>query len=50
MDYKSLIKGKLKPVIKNQLGNYFLYRVGDAISSRNIHAAIYDSLRMCKDL
>lgn len=28
---------------------YRLFRVGDAVSSRNIHAAIYDSLRLCKD-
>ncbi|MBT7148401.1 MAG: N-methylproline demethylase, partial [Rhodospirillales bacterium] len=33
----------------DQAGDYLLYRVGDAISSRNIHAAIYDSLRLCKD-
>tara|TARA_B100000963_G_scaffold4698_1_gene3572 strand:- start:683 stop:2722 length:2040 start_codon:yes stop_codon:yes gene_type:complete len=50
VDYKSLIKGKLKNIVKNKNGNYFLYRVGDAISSRNIHASIYDSLRICKDL
>jgi len=30
--------------------SFLLYRVGDAVSSRNIHAAIYDSLRLCKDL
>lgn len=33
----------------SQDGEYLLYRVGDAIASRNIHAAIYDSLRLCKD-
>ena len=27
-----------------------LLRVGDAVASRNIHAAIYDSLRFCKDV
>lgn len=27
-----------------------LFRVGDAVSSRNLHAAIFDSLRMCKDM
>ena len=27
-----------------------LFRVGDAVSSRNLHAALYDSLRLCKDL
>ena len=50
IDYKSLIKGHFNEIIKNQDGNYFLYRVGDAVSSRNIHASIYDSLRICKDI
>jgi 2,4-dienoyl-CoA reductase-like NADH-dependent reductase (Old Yellow Enzyme family)/thioredoxin reductase len=27
-----------------------LYRIGDAVSSRNTHAAIYDALRLVKDL
>ena len=49
VDYKSLIKGLNKETIKNKKGDFFLFRVGDAISSRNIHAAIYDSLRICKD-
>ncbi len=31
-------------------GDYLLYRVGDCVSARDIHAAIYDSLRLCKDL
>ena len=34
----------------NPSGSFRLYRVGDAISSRDIHTAIYDSLRLCKDL
>ncbi len=50
IDYNSLINGKLKEIVLNNDGKYFLYRVGDAISSRNIHASIYDSLRICKDL
>ena len=29
---------------------YHLYRVGDAVNSRDIHCAILDSLRICKDL
>jgi len=28
---------------------YLLYRIGDCASQRNIHAAIYDALRLCKD-
>ncbi len=50
IDYKSLVAGNLKEIYKNKQGKYFLYRVGDSISSRNIHAAIYDSMRICKDL
>ena len=50
INYYSLIKGKLEHIKKNPEGKYYLYRVGDVISSRNIHAAIYDSLRICKNL
>ena len=50
IDYTTLIKGKLNEIVLNNEGKYFLYRVGDAVSSRNIHASIYDSLRLCKDL
>ena len=50
IDYTSLIKGKLNEIVTNKDGKYFLYRVGDAVSSRNIHASIYDSLRICKNL
>jgi hypothetical protein len=31
-------------------GCFQLFRVGDAVAGRDIHAAIYDSLRLCKDL
>jgi dimethylglycine catabolism A len=27
-----------------------LYRLGDAAAGRDIHAALLDSLRLCKDL
>ena len=29
---------------------FALYRVGDALASRDIHAAIYDSVRLCVTL
>jgi hypothetical protein len=32
----------------NPEGRYQLFRVADAVASRNIYAAIYDSLRLCK--
>jgi 2,4-dienoyl-CoA reductase-like NADH-dependent reductase (Old Yellow Enzyme family)/NADPH-dependent 2,4-dienoyl-CoA reductase/sulfur reductase-like enzyme len=30
-------------------GAFLLFRVGDCVSMHNIHAAIYDALRLCKD-
>jgi hypothetical protein len=29
---------------------FMLFRIGDAVSARNTHAAIYDALRLVKDL
>ncbi|WP_029058648.1 FAD-dependent oxidoreductase [Stappia stellulata] len=34
----------------NPDGEFLLARIGDAVSSRNIHAAIYEALRLTKDL
>jgi N-methyl-L-proline demethylase len=50
VDYQALIAGRPQRVVNNPDGRFRLFRVGDAISSRNIHAAIYDALRLCKDL
>ena len=30
-------------------GKFALFRIGDAVSMHNIHGAIYDALRLCKD-
>ncbi len=49
VDYAALIAGRPQKVVRNPDGNYRLYRIGDAVSSRNIHAAIYDALRLAKD-
>ncbi len=49
LDYKALLAGEPQSTVSNPEGKYMLYRVGDALASRNIHAAIYDSLRLCKD-
>lgn len=34
----------------SESGTFALYRIGDALASRNIHAAVYDAMRICKDL
>jgi NADPH-dependent 2,4-dienoyl-CoA reductase/sulfur reductase-like enzyme len=50
IDLEGLVRGEPAEILRNPEGRYLLYRVGDAVSSRNIHAAIYDSLRLCKNL
>jgi hypothetical protein len=37
-------------VARNPHGTFRLFRVGDAVASRNIHAAVYDALRLAKDI
>jgi 2,4-dienoyl-CoA reductase-like NADH-dependent reductase (Old Yellow Enzyme family) len=49
IDYEALIDGRPQPSAGGQ-GSFVLYRIGDAVASRNIHAAIYDAMRLCKDL
>jgi hypothetical protein len=46
VDYRALIAGRAQAVVRNADGLYQLFRIGDAVSSRNIHAAIYDALRL----
>ncbi len=48
VDYDALIAGRAQTVATNPAGTYQLFRVGDAVSSRNIHAAIYDALRLVR--
>jgi hypothetical protein len=47
VDYDALVAGRPQPVPDD---GYQLFRIGDAVAGRNIHAAIYDALRLCKDL
>src|SRR5690606_888631 len=49
VDYPALIAGRPQEIAANPDGAFRLYRIGDAVSSRNIHAAVYDALRLCKD-
>ena len=46
VNYDKFIKGEEQNIIKNNKNKFNLYRIGDAVSSRNIHAAIYDALRI----
>ena len=48
-DYDALREGRPQSLTENPDGEFQLFRIGDAVASRNIHAAIYDALRLCKD-
>ncbi|MEZ5772590.1 MAG: NADH:flavin oxidoreductase [Defluviimonas denitrificans] len=50
VDYDALIEGRPQTVGGGQGGGFQLYRIGDAVSARNTHAAIYDALRLVKDI
>ncbi len=47
VDQASLLGGQPQSVVNNPAGTFQLFRFGDAVNSRNIHAAIYDALRLC---
>jgi 2,4-dienoyl-CoA reductase-like NADH-dependent reductase (Old Yellow Enzyme family)/thioredoxin reductase len=49
VDYPALIAGRPQGLAANPEGRFQLFRIGDAVASRNIHAAVYDALRLCKD-
>lgn len=50
VDYDDLIAGRPQAVVRNPEGRFQLFRIGDAVESRNTHAAIYDALRLVKDI
>ncbi len=50
VDYPALMAGRPQTVSTNPSGTFALFRIGDAVSARNTHAAIYDALRLVKDI
>ena len=50
VDYDALIFGREQEITRNAEGGFQLFRIGDAVSARNTHAAIYDALRLVKDI
>jgi hypothetical protein len=50
VDHDALICGQPQAITRNPRGAFQLFRIGDAVSARNTHAAIYDALRLMKDL
>jgi len=50
IDVEALFDIKPQPVLSQPGSGMILWRLGDCVSQRNAHAAIYDALRLCKDL
>ncbi|RAS18049.1 hypothetical protein DEU52_101288 [Ensifer adhaerens] len=45
VDYKALLRGENPTPQKNLDARFDMFRIGDAVASRNIHAGIYDAQR-----
>lgn len=50
VDYDALIGGRPQLGARNPEGRFRLYRIGDAVSPRNTHAAIHDALRLVREI
>ncbi|MCP5365976.1 MAG: FAD-dependent oxidoreductase [Hyphomicrobiales bacterium] len=50
VDLQAFVDGRPQEVVRNRDGAFDLFRVGDAVTSRNIHGAIYEAVRLCKAL
>ena len=50
VDQAALLSGQPQALLANPHGAFQLFRIGDAVSSRNTHAAIYDALRLVRTL
>lgn len=50
VDHLALINGEPQTIKANETGTFQLFRIGDAVSARNIHAAVFDGLRYSKTI
>jgi N-methyl-L-proline demethylase len=50
IDQRATIDLQPQTVVRNRDGRYRLWRIGDAVASRNIHAAVYEAMRLCLPL
>ncbi len=50
VNMQRLLAGQPQTAADEQRDGFELFHVGDAVSSRDIHCAILDSRRLCKDL
>lgn len=48
VDQRALLEMRPQQILRNPEGRFQLFRIGDAVASRNIHAAVYDAQRLCE--
>ena len=48
VDYDALAEARPQPDVPGD--GFLLYRIGDAVAARNVHAAVFDALRLAKDV
>lgn len=50
LNLEDFTAARRQSVTTNENGSYELYRIGDAVASRNVHTAMLDANRLCKEL
>jgi 2,4-dienoyl-CoA reductase-like NADH-dependent reductase (Old Yellow Enzyme family)/thioredoxin reductase len=50
VDYEALVSGGYPFPERQPEASFFMFRIGDAVAARNIHAAVYDGLRYTQQL
>ena len=50
IDLADLLARRPQTAVRNRDGTYQLFRIGDAVAGRNVHAAILDAARLCQEI
>ena len=50
VDLAALAEHRCPLLERNAGAAFYLFRIGDAWASRNLHTAMLDAMRVCKDL
>jgi N-methyl-L-proline demethylase len=48
IDLADLLARRPQTAVRNRDGTYQLFRIGDAVAGRNVHAAMLDAARLCQ--
>ncbi|WP_456388914.1 hypothetical protein [Profundibacter sp.] len=48
--HEALTNGEPQTIVRNAGSTFQRFCIGDTVSARNTHAAIYDALRLVKDI